>query len=432
MGDATELERDSFGNPIDPGVGYARGRILADSCDEMARAAHARELARDRLLVHGVDSLFDFTGSPCDFPLWRRDNGLALREFSGTARFAAELTRAGLQHMGGGDEQAVAVFNRTSAGIVAALLALTQPREAVISVTPGKPSHPSIRRAAALAQNTLVEVSGSQNTRAAIAGTRGRVVVITAVSSELATMPPGEFEDVITAAKQAGRIALVDDAYGARVRPLLLDQPAAIPAGADLAITSVQKAGLGGPRAGLLAGEARLVLSAATRASELGLEARAPLALAVLRALQRFEPIMLHGEVRAGERLHAEISSLFGPDRVTRTLLGPVVSEDDVLFAAVERAGGQPRTGIVPAEAGAALGTLLLKNHGVVTVNAVGMPGARASLRLKSTEQELDRFGGESAIGFAVDDSLARLGELLKDSAALSALLLGLAANRRQ
>jgi L-seryl-tRNA(Ser) seleniumtransferase len=102
-----------------------------------------------------------------------------------------------------------------------------------------------------------------------------------------------------------------------------------------------------------------------------------------------------------------------------------VVSEDDVLFAAVERAGGRPRNGIVPAEASAALGTLLLKKHGDVTVNAVGMPGARASLRLKSSEQELDRFGGESAIGLAVDDSLARLGELLNDSAALSALLFG-------
>jgi L-seryl-tRNA(Ser) seleniumtransferase len=87
---------------------------------------------------------------------------------------------------------------------------------------------------------------------------------------------------------------------------------------------------------------------------------------------------------------------------------------------------------MVPAEASAALGTLLLKNHGVLTVNAVGMPGARASLRLKSSEQELDRFGGESAICFAVDDSLARLGELLEDSVAMSALLLGPAAKGRQ
>ena len=433
MVDPRALQRDSFGNPIDSETGYARGRILAGSRDEAARVAHARELARERILTHGFEGLFDFTGSPCDFPLQRPDSGPALREFPGAARFAPELARAGLQHMSGTDEHGVTVFNRTSAGIAAAVLALTRPNETVVSVTPGKPSHPSIRRATLLARNALVEVSGSMDAQSAIAATAGRLVIITGVSSELATLPSEEFKEAIATAKTAGRIVLVDDAYGARVRPLLLGQPAAIRAGADLAITSVQKAGLQGPRAGLLVGDAALVSLVVARASELGLEARAPLCLAVLRTLQRFKPDMLHGEARAGERLYEEVSRLFRPDGSAKSVLGPVVSEENILRTVLERAGyGASQYTCVPAEAGAALGMLLLRNHGVMTVTAIGMPGARASLRLKCSEQELDRFGGQTAVASAIDDSLERLGELMGDSSALSELLLGSAAKGRE
>jgi L-seryl-tRNA(Ser) seleniumtransferase len=338
-------------------------------------------------------------------------------------RVSDELNRTALQHMGGRPSDASAVFNRTSAGIVAAILALTEPNQDLVALTPGVPSHPSIKRAAALAKNSLKEVREPERMREAIEQSSGRMVVVTGVSSELATLTSNAFRDGIHSAHQAGRIILVDDAYGARVRTLLMGQDTALACGADLAITSIQKAGLGGPRAGLLVGDQALVAAVIAKGSELGLEARGPLTLAVTRALQRFEPERLYSEVRAGEYLYKAMAQVFGDGNVEKTLLGPAISEVRVFEHVAQSTDDSIE--IVPAEVSAALGMLLLKYYGLVTVNAIGMPGARASLRLKASEDELERFGGGQAVSAALEDVLARLARIAADTDAIRDVLLG-------
>ena len=426
MNESNSEKRDTFGNKIDLRVHYARGQILVDSHHEALRAGHARELLRERMQEQGTDSIYDFTGSPCEFPIQKDDLNLPISEVPGGAYFESELISSALQHLGGRDDDKAAVFNRTSAGITATILALSERGKTLVSITSGSPSHPSIKRAAALAGNNFVEVYCTTDLAAAIADTNCNLVVITGVTSELTLMENQEFIEAIRVAKQSGCIVFVDDDYGARVRTILMNQRPAIKEGADISITSVQKAGLCGPRAGLLVGRAKLVEAIASRASEIGLEARTPLVVAVLRALQQFEPEKLNSEVRAGDSLYKHVSKLLGGENINQTLLGPTISEDSLLKITMSRASiAKLKSGIVPAEASAGLGMLMLSNHGIITVNAVGSPGGRVSLRLKTSEEELLRFGGAIMVETALNDSINKLCRYINNSMAMQELILG-------
>lgn len=418
--------RDRFGNAIDSSVGYARGMILSDSYAETLRNSQGMERLRVRVKRLGPDSVHDFTGSPCEFPLEPDDLAVKARESIGPALFGPRLRQLTLRHMGGREDDEAAVFNRTSAGIIATEVALCSEGDTIISVVPGALSHPSIRRGASIARAVLVEVSTLGELQQALAKTKGPLVIVTGVTSELIVMPEETFRDALQISKRAGRKVLVDDAYGARIRTVMFDQPEARRAGADLAITSNHKAGLLGPRAGLLVGEAVLVRTVIGKAAELGQEGRAPLALGVLRSLERYRPGHLLSEVAAGKSLHAALADRLGPGRVSPTALGPIIEQDDILTIARERTKEtSTRPVVVPAEAAAGLGMLLLEHHGMLTVNALSSPGARASLRLKASEGELDRMGGVGAVVEAVDDAFGRLGRVLEDVAAMRRLILG-------
>ena len=60
---------DRFGNPIDPEVGYARGRILASSEDEALRRERGMALIRARYKAFGREGLYDLTGLSGGFPV---------------------------------------------------------------------------------------------------------------------------------------------------------------------------------------------------------------------------------------------------------------------------------------------------------------------------------------------------------------------------
>ena len=83
MNESNSEKRDTFGNKIDLRVHYARGQILVDSHHEALRAGHARELLRERMQEQGTDSIYDFTGSPCEFPIQKDDLNLPISEVPG-------------------------------------------------------------------------------------------------------------------------------------------------------------------------------------------------------------------------------------------------------------------------------------------------------------------------------------------------------------
>jgi len=407
---------------IDPTVGYARGSILSSSAAEMLRLEQAGRLIRARVARFGEASIGIFTGNRRDVPLRADDLSTLAEEWIGSALFEPALADAIRSHLDAPDGSGTAVFNRGSAALVAAVLALA-PRGCVVSMAPaGDRSHPSARRGAALADASFFEVTTLEELEPLLPG--ASLLIVTSVASSLATMSETDIGGSIAAARRHGVPALVDDAYGARLRPVIHGGVAALQHGADLVMTNADKAGLHGPRAGFVAGDPALVARVAGRAAELGLEARAPIALGVLRGLQAWAPDDLRREAADGEILADALIAGVGAGVAHRTALGPIVLAEDALSLACARAGGVG-TDLAPVEATALLGMILLRDAGILTTNALGRPGAHPALRLKPTGDALGRCGGAQAVVGAVVAALDGIATLIDSPDRVRALLLG-------
>ncbi|VVD61586.1 selenocysteine synthase [Pandoraea cepalis] len=423
---ASAIKTDSFGNPIDPTVGFARGSIIKSSIEEALRLRHGQHIAAQRVRLLGSESIGVFTGNQRDFPIVPDDIATLCEEWVGPGLAAEELRQVAIGHMGGRSADAVATFNRTSAGIIATIAALAGGLPVVSVVPPGGRSHASVVRGAKIAGVPVVEAQGDKDWQGAINEHRPALVVITTVTSSLERMQDGVTTQVIQYAHTSGAKVFLDEAYGARLRTVLHRGQLSLQLGADISITNCDKAGLSGPRAGVLVGRADLVTAAGAKGAEFGMEARAPITAAVLRSLKKYEPDDLRKEAEAGQKLAAVLEETLGRDLVQRSDLGPMVEEDAVLRVLLRMAGKDGSTPVVvPCEATSALGMILLQDHGVLTVNTHGQPGARVSLRLKPTLDALDRVGGFDAVVHAVMDSLEKVAQVIGDRAAISQIIIG-------
>jgi L-seryl-tRNA(Ser) seleniumtransferase len=424
--DATAIKTDSFGNAIDPTVGFARGTIIRSSIDEALRLRHGQSIAAKRVKLLGAESIGVFTGNQRDFPIRADDIATLCEEWIGPGLAAEELRQVAIGHLGGKADDDVATFNRTSAGIIATIAALADGKPVVSVVPPGGRSHASVVRGSKIAGVHVVEIQGDNDWLHAIESNRPALVIITTVTSSLERL-----EDRITAqvthyAQALGAKVFLDEAYGARLRVVLHGGQLSLQMGADISITNCDKAGLSGPRAGILVGRADLVTAAAAKGAEFGMEARAPIAAAVLRSLQKYEPEDLRKEAESGQKLAAALEEKLGKNLVQRSDLGPMVDENAVLWALLKMAGKEDsKPVVVPAEATSALGMVLLQDHGVLTVNTHGQPGARVSLRLKPTLDALSRVGGFDAVVNAVMQSLGKVAKIVDDRDAMSRLIIG-------
>ncbi|MEM7120276.1 MAG: selenocysteine synthase [Pseudomonadota bacterium] len=418
------MTADRFGNRIDPSVGYARGALIRSSADEVRRLRHGQSLAGARVMDQGADSIGIFTGNSRAFPLVGDDVSVLCEEWIGPGLFKDRLRDVAVAHLGGGGDDDAAVFNRTSAGLVASVLALSDKRPVVSVVPDGDRSHASVMRGCRLAGVPLVEVEGSSDCADAIDKHRPGLVVVTTVTSALNRLDDARSESAVAAANEGGAVTLLDEAYGARLRPVLHDGAPGLSLGADLSITNADKAGLAGPRAGVMAGSTDALIPVVAQAAELGMEARAPVAAGAMRSLESFDPTMLLDEARDGRAIADVLAGMFGEDVVQRSDLGPMIDEEDVHAIVMARADIE-RTAIVPAEMTAALGMLLLRDHGVLTTNSHGQPGGRVSLRLKPTPGAVARVGGAAVLGDAVSSAIDVVAEKIGDPGWFARLMFG-------
>jgi L-seryl-tRNA(Ser) seleniumtransferase len=415
---------DRFGNPIDPSVGYARGKILSSSLDEAKRREHAMEIIRIRAAEQGKSSFYNLTGLHRDYPVPSNKISWA-EEWIGSAFYWDELVEMAKEHFGGGVEHDVAVFNRCSAGIIATCLALAKPQSTVLSVVPGKRSHPSIGRGVRLANAQLEQANSIPAVEACISTDDVSLVVITGVSSELEVVAEDFLLEVIRLAKAKNVPVFLDDAYGARLRPIIYHQPKTLKTGADIGVTACDKAGLGGPRAGLMVGRSDLIESIVTRGGELGLEARPPLALGVWASLAKFDPANLCREVDFGQTFYEHLSAHFGRERIIKSGLGASIPAEDVLDLVQSFSGVDENLSLVPAEITTGIGLYWLQSYGIISVNALGQPGASIWLRFKSDPAEVERFGGAAALIEAIDDGLQFVAKKTTSASDMRRLILG-------
>lgn len=418
------MSNDRFGNSIDPAVGYARGSILAGSADEVRRLTQAGRVAADFVAQQGADKIAICTGNLRDYQVSAEDLKGLCEEWVGPGLFGEQLRQTTIAHLGGKGDEIVAAINRTSAGIIATILAHAKGQLVISLVPTGDRSHASVGRGAKLAQVAVQEVYDLAGLQQALAASPCRLLIVTTVTSELAMLADELVTQATRVAQAAGCIVFLDEAYGARYRPVLYGGKQALEFGADLVITNADKAGLSGPRAGVLCGHANAVIPVQAKASELGMEARAPIAVGILRSLQGFTPGLLKQEVEDGKALSQALSALVGEQWVAASALGPKIDEQDVQTLILQMAQ-RADCPWVPAEICAAVGMLMLADKGVVTVNTHGQPGGRVSLRLKPTSGAISRVGGAQALAQCVYDAMQKVAKHLEDKVWFRQLIVG-------
>jgi len=411
---------DRFGNEHAPNLSYARGRILTSTEDDFRKLQLAWSLIREK----GAGNVFVLTGLDHKMPLAADDLEFADDEI-GPALSFDRLKALTLDHLGGTpDKHDIAVFNRLTGATMATHLTLVKPGDVVIGVSETH-SHPSVLRAAAQAGARFIDTAGLAAFRDAIALEKPTLVVLTRLAVTYDLMPLDAIRTVVRMAQDKGALVYVDDAGGARVGPAAFDQPKTLELGVDIGATGLDKYGTQGPRFGLLAGRTDLVARIRAKGFEFGMEARQALYPAVVRTLEGYSPARVEALIASTKSIAAELRPIFG-NRLRETPTTVQIPADDILDVAMERGGLSGPPPVVPYEASAALSMMLLRDHNMLMVHFVGLPPGTADLLIKFVPPEtLDRFGGAKKYADAVNASLTKVGELLRDPGELRRVLLG-------
>ncbi len=413
-------DTDRFGNRFAPTLSYARGQILAGTADDYRKLQRAWGIVRAR----GPENIFIFTGLEHSLPMEPGDLRWADDEIA-PALCWDRLRTLALDHLGGSaDVHDVAVFNRLTGATLAVHLTLVKPGDTVIGVSASH-SHPSVIRAAAHVGARFTDTAGlDEFTRALDREPRVTLVDLTRLAVTYELLPVDVIRTIVKLAHDKGALVYVDDAGGARVGPASFDHPKMLELGVDVGATGLDKYGTLGPRLGLLGGDRELVARIRARAFECGLECRQMLYPAVVRTLEKYSPQRVQQLIDTTKEVAAELKKVLGR-RVHETPTTAQLLADDILEMAMER-GGVRQPPIVPFEATAALCMLLLEEHSMLTVHFVGLPPGGGDILFKFIPPEtLARFGGARKFAQAVDQSLTRLGALLREPERIRQLLLG-------
>lgn len=339
--------------------------IVNNSLEEVKKRENALSIIKDIVETKGRGHLFDLTGLSGGFIASPSELNL-LETYVGPAIFEDALQEVGLEHMGG---EKVLPINRTSSGILATILTLVKKDTHVVHYLAELPAHPSIPRSCRLVganyfeTDIFEEFSIPENTS---------LVVITGSTMDHKVIDEDEFKQVIEMAHEKNIPVMVDDASGARLRTVVFNQPKACDLGADIAITSTDKL-MPGPRGGLMAGRKDLIDEIKIKVNQFGLEAQPPLVLAMLNGIKNFKEDNLKNSLQRKDELFDLLNSNFTNFKKTPTgvMISPEdlakeitishnLSDDDLAFV---------------------FSFILLKDYGIITIPAVGMPGASATIR---------------------------------------------------
>ena len=326
----------------------------------------------------GRDSLFDVTGLSGGFIASKKELEL-LETYVGPAVFEDEIQIVGKEHLGG---EKVLPVNRTSAGILATVLALVGEGSHVAHFLADYPGHPSIPRSCALAGASyeefidINEFAIPDNTS---------LVVITGSTMDLQVIDEDLFTQVISRAHEKDIPVLVDDASGARLRTAVFNQKRATDLGADLVVTSTDKL-MPGPRGGLMAGRAELIDEIKIKVNQFGLEAQPPLIMAMINGIKAYTPEVLRKSVSRKEEFYGLISKKY--EMFEKTPNGIKVQEANL---ANQLKVLNIETELSEKDCCFLWSMVLLKEEGIITIPAVGMPGASDTIRFDlSTKDVID------------------------------------------
>ena len=270
--------------------------------------------------------------------------------------------------------------NRTSSGILATILALVNKGSHVVHFLAEFPGHPSILRSCELVGATYEEfidfdkLTFKDNTS---------LVVITGSTMDHKVLGEEVFKKVIDMAHEKNIPVFVDDASGARIRTALYNQKKATELGADLVVTSTDKL-MPGPRGGIMAGKTELINKVKNKANQFGLEAQPPLILAMINGIKFYNEENLIKAFSRKEELYKLLNKKYKMFEKTPT--GVMINETSLVRQLNEL---NIKTRLTSKDCSFLLGMILLKFQGIITIPAVGMPGASATLRFDLSAKDV-------------------------------------------
>ena len=350
--------------------------IVNNSLDEVKKRESALKIIKEIISDNGRDSLYDVTGLSGGFIASDEELNL-LETYVGPAIFEDELQIVGKEHLGG--EKVLAV-NRTSSGILASILALVNEGDHVSHFLAEFPAHPSIPRSCAIvgaSYDEFVDIDKftiTENTS---------LVVVTGSTMDHKVIDEELFKKVIDRAHDKHIPVLVDDASGARLRTAVFNQRKATELGADLVVTSTDKL-MPGPRGGLMAGRKDLIDEIKVKANQFGLEAQPPLILAMVNGIRNYTEENLVKAISRKEEFYGLLSKKY--EMFEKTPTGVMVSEDS-LENQLENLNVE--TELSKKDCCFLWAMVLLKDFGIITIPAVGMPGASATIRIDLSTQDV-------------------------------------------
>lgn len=339
--------------------------IVNTSLDEVKKRENALSVIRDVVENKGREFLFDLTGLSGGFIASPSELSL-LETYVGPAIFEDALQDVGIDHMGG---EKVLPLNRTSSGILATILTLVKKDTNVVHYLAELPAHPSIPRSCNLVGANYFETDVFEEFKIP---ENTSLVVITGSTMDHKVIDEGEFKKVIEMAHEMDIPVMVDDASGARLRTVVFNQAKACDLGADIAITSTDKL-MPGPRGGLMAGRKELIDEIKVKVNQFGLEAQPPAVLAMVNGIKNFNGDYLIKSFERKDQLFDLMSQKF--DHIQKTPTGVMITPND-LSKEIDVSHNLSDNDLA-----FVLSLILLKNHGIITIPAVGMPGASATLR---------------------------------------------------
>lgn len=378
--------------------------LICSSLDEVRRREAALRCIASRVKEHGRTGLYDLSGLAGGFPVKKSDLAF-LETYAGPAIFSESLQKEGKDHLGG---EKVLAFNRTSAAILATIMALVEPGDEVLHYLPKLPSHPSIPRSVKIQGATYHEFDDLNDFKLS---EKTSLVVITGSTMDHQVLPLADFERIIEIAHQQQIPVMVDDASGARLRTVIYQQPRALDMSADLVVTSTDKL-MDGPRAGLMAGNTQLIDLIQAKANQFGLEAQPPVVAGIVRALEHFNPQRILDSINRKDALYQTVKEVV--PGVEKTPTGIMISAENILK---EITDSKDETHISEREAATLMAMILLKDHNLITIPAVGMPGVSATIRLDLAAQDAERMDN-TQISHAISDALQRLKQIATDEEA--------------
>lgn len=342
--------------------------IVNNSLDEVKKRESALKIIREIINDGGRDSLYDVTGLSGGFIASEEDLNL-LETYVGPAIFEEELQIVGKEHLGG---EKVFAVNRTSSGILASILALVEEGSHVSHFLAEFPAHPSIPRSCKIvgaSYDEFIDIEKfniPENTS---------LVVVTGSTMDHKVIDEELFKEVIDMAHERDIPVLVDDASGARLRTAVFNQKKATELGADLVVTSTDKL-MPGPRGGLMSGREDLINEVKIKANQFGLEAQPPLILAMVNGIKNYTEENLLKAISKKDEFYDLLSKKY--EMFEKTPTGAIVSEESIRN---QLDSLNIETELSQKDCCFLWAMILLKDFGIITIPAVGMPGASASIR---------------------------------------------------